>query len=102
MASQFTAWLIVVWVDALIVVAGLKAATGQINLSGLLSDSRPDGSRAFSPERAQLLLNVLAGIFAYAQSALTAGKMVEPSTVTVAGSQTLYVAGKFIRHLLTT
>jgi hypothetical protein len=95
------AWMIVAWVYALIAAIGFKALTGRINLRGLLSDSHGN----FSPERAQLMIATLASVTTYAQDAIASGAMVDPSTVTlsgIAGSQTLYVVGKYVRQLMAT
>jgi hypothetical protein len=92
-------YAVAIWLFSLFAIVGYKLLTGHINLHGLLSHR--DGG--FSPERAQLLIATLASVVAYAQQAIAAGEMSEPSTLVlsgIAGSQTLYVAGKYARHLV--
>jgi hypothetical protein len=89
---------LLVWTSIIILLVAYKAATGQINLRGLLSDD----AGQFSPERAQLLLTTLAGVTAFTQFALENGISKDPPTLVLAGvggSQALYVVAKYVRQI---
>jgi hypothetical protein len=88
------------WVFSLAAIVGYKLLIGRITLQGLLTH---DGVN-FSPERGQLLLATVVSVAAYAQQALASGAMVDPSNLVLsgaAGSQALYVVGKYLRQILT-
>jgi hypothetical protein len=95
------AYFILAWTFSVIALVGYKLAIGQINLVGLLSNS--DGS--FAPERAQLFLTTAVALVTFAQDSLTKGTLQDVSNINLilsgfAGSQFLYVAGKYVRQLL--
>ena len=99
MPGKLLAYFIVAWTFSLTGLVFYRLVTGQIRLDGLLLA----GDGGFSPERAQLLLTSLAGIAVFANQALASGAMPDPSAFVVgglAGSQALYVVGKYVRQLI--
>jgi hypothetical protein len=58
-------WEVLVFVGGLGVIVALRLLTGDINIRGLLTGSKSDGTKYFSPERVQLLVAIIALGFQY-------------------------------------
>ncbi len=105
-AGVVLGYVLAIWLATIIALIGYRSLTRQINLYGLLSSD--DGT--FSPERAQLLLTVIASVTTYAHEALaeclqsgTACALRDPSNLVLsgaAGSPALYVVGKYVRQIM--
>lgn len=87
-------WVLSGWLAAFTLLIAMQMANGRISLKGLLT---MDGERS-SPERLQLFMVTLFGIFAFAQTSLSHGEFpqhIPDSLLTLfAGSHIAYLGGK--------
>jgi hypothetical protein len=91
--SDALRWFLTIWFSTLAGLIAFRILTGQIVLAGLLT---MDGQK-FSPERLQLLIFTIAGLAAFAASALAQHKLPaipEDLLVVFAASQSVFLGGK--------
>src|SRR3954468_6103087 len=95
--GSFLGLVLRAWLLALAALVAYRMLTGRIRLAGLLS---ADGDR-FSPERLQMLLMTLGTLGAFAESALSQGRLpVLPGGLvgTLGASHLVYLGGKLWRR----
>ena len=82
---------------ALAAVIGIQLATGRINTHGLLRDKTTNGSEAFSPGRAQLLISTLtiATIYVYRVFTSPTGGLPD-----IPGSALAFVGASHVSYLV--
>jgi len=99
MLGQIARWEVMIFVGGMAGIITMRLLTGRINCRYLLWGRRRDGSRYFSPERAQLLVFTIAIAMQYLLTAAhtTSGEMpkVPAAALEVLGaSNAIYLGGK--------